>query len=286
MKHYCLIVFQLASLAVFSLSCSSAPKAVPTEVVLAQPTATLDPTSTPEPTFTSTPTETPIPTTTPNASATAQAATMEAVVVKQYAEKTAAAAAAKQTQQAEADLWAKLVDDGSITMTKGRLHTLDDFEESWAQRNWYRWWSFGYNLADFVLMTHVDWKSAPSDKTAVGGCGFVFRVQDENHHLLIIQFIDQTAGLGQMTSSGFEFQRKPWVNPDLKKSAEKEGSSDFLVAAEKEAVTVYINGVKAYRWYVARTTPGDIGYTIISGTNKDYGTYCNFTDTRVWELKK
>jgi len=55
---------------------------------------------------------------------------MQAVVVTQHAEQTAAAAAAQQTQQAEDDLWAKLVEDGYITMPKGRLHTVDDFEEN------------------------------------------------------------------------------------------------------------------------------------------------------------
>jgi len=288
MKRFCLLIFLFAALVVFSLSCNSSPQAVSTEVALAQPTATLPPTSTPEPTATpiptSTPTETPVPTATPNRTTTAQAATMEAVVVTQYAEQTAAAAVAQQTEQAEAALWEKMVEEGSLTQTKGRLHTVDDFDESWAQRNWYSWWSFGYDLADFVLMTHIDWKSTQSDKTAFGGCGFVFRIKDNDNHLLVLVYVNGSAGLGQMTPYGYETITTG--NPLLQTDSEKEGSADFVIVADKEIITAYINGEKAFRKLVARTNSGDMGYTILSGTNKDYGTNCKFSNTRIWELKK
>jgi hypothetical protein len=285
MKRFCWILVFFCTLAVFSLSCNSAPKDAPTEVALAQPTATIVPTSTPEPTntATSTPTETPIPTATPNASGTAQAATMQAVVVTQHAEQTAAAAAAQQTQQAEEALWAKLVEDGYITVPKGRLHTVDDFEQSWAQRDWYQWWSFSYNLADFVIMTHIDWKSAPSDRTAYGGCGFVIRIKDNNNHLLVLLDVDGSAELGQMTPAGYDYLTYGNPKPG---STEKEGSADFVVVAEGGRISAFVNGERAFREAVARTAAGDMGYTILSGTNKDYGTNWKFTITRVWELKK
>jgi hypothetical protein len=287
MKRFFSIIVLLGPLTYFCISCNPAPEGFPTETALAQPTDTLAPSKTPEPTMTpiptSTPTKTPIPTATLNATATGYAATHEAIAMTQRAKQTAAALVAEKTQQAEEAAWATLVEAGFITMTKGRLHDVDDFEETWAQRDWYRWWSFGYNLADFVVMTHVDWKSAPSDRTAFGGCDFVIRIKDRDNHLLVLLEVDGSAELGQMTPAGYDFL--VYGNPKPG-STEKEGSADFTVVAEGGRISAFVNGERAFRQAVARTAAGDMGYTILSGTNKDYGTYCKFTSTHVWELEK
>lgn len=286
MKRFCVSFVLCAFLSVFGFSCNTPQTADLSPVDQATPSATLTPlpTDTPAPTATNTltPTASNTPTSTPNATSTVMAATKEAVVEQQHIELTQAFLSAQRTQQAEDELWSKIAADSKMTLSKGRLYTVDDFEENWAQRNWYRWWWFDYNLADFVIMTHIDWESAPSDKTAYGGCGFVFRIKDESNHLLVLLSVFGTAGLGQMTPSGFEYlawDRKLDIN------TEREGSADFVVVVEKEIITAYVNGEQSFRKLVARTNSGDIGYTIISGTNADFGTNCKFTNTRIWELE-
>ena len=177
-----------------------------------EPTAT----STPEPTATatSTPTATLVPTATPNQTATAVAATQESRNATQQAVQTADALAAQATQKAEDDMWAKMVSDGSITYSKGDLYTVDDFEQSWAQRNYYQWWSFEYNMLDFVIMTHIDWAIPEGGSFNVGGCGFAIRIKDESNHLILFLTPKGNASLGAMTPSGFQYQSYHWQNPN------------------------------------------------------------------------
>ena len=252
------------------------------------PTAT----STPQPTATatSTATATLVPTATPNLTATMVAATQEARVATQHAGQTATAVSALATQQAEDQLWAQLEHDGSISYSKGGLYEIDDFEESWAQRSWYRWWWFGYKFSDFVIMSHIEWEIPEDSAFGAGGCGFAIRIKDDDNHLIIFLTPKGSASLGAMSINGFQYQSFHWQNPDNPNYATvplaTTGSADVIVIAEKEFVTAYIDGVKVYQWYVALTSQGDIGYTIVSGTNKDFGISCTFTDTRIWELEK
>jgi hypothetical protein len=207
---------------------------------------------------------------------------MEGIIATQHAEQTAEAVSAQATQQAVDDLWALMVSDGSITYSRGELYTVDDFEESWAQLYSYQIWSFGYDLADFVIMTHIEWEHP--EHFSGGACGFAFRFQDENRHLVVVLTTNNYAGLDIMTPNGYLGQTVRWYIPYPNLTTTPTGGADFMVAAQGEIVTAYINGVKTLQWYVARTNRGDIGYTIQSGTNIEPGTTCSFTDTRIWEL--
>jgi hypothetical protein len=232
---------------------------------------------------------TPTPTETPNLAATSAAGTQEARLATQQAQQTTEAEALQATQKAQDAFWAQMVADGSITMNQGEQYSIDDFEESWAQRNWYQWYWFGYSMSDFVISSHIDWETAEASY-GNGGCGFVFRIKDNNNHLVIFMKPRGDAELGAMTNNGWQSQSIRWKNPDLPNYSSitppSDGSADFTVVAEKDFVTAYIDGQKIYQWYVALTSPGDVAFTILSGTNKDFGTYCKFTDTQVWELVK
>lgn len=250
---------------------------------------TITPTFTPSPTSTITPTPTATPTATPNHTATAQVLATAARLATLQARQTGTAVVIQQTKEAEDALFGQLVQDGAIEeLKKGPLHRINDFDESWAQRGWYQWWSFGYDMADFVFITHIEWQLPTTRALNQTGCGFVFRVDDNNHHLLIFYEVHGNAVLGQMKPSGYQDVETAWTLPDLEQSItlEDSGSADFMVIAEQEMVTAYINGVKTQRWVVAPLESGDIGYTLLSGTNKDFGIACQMTDTRIYELVK
>jgi len=272
---------QLTQIAANDFSTQTAQ--APTDTATPEPTATAAPTAT----ATMTPTPTEVPTETPDPAKTAMAATHEAAMATINAKSTADVLSTQQAQQAEADLWTRLEEEGSITLNQGDLHQVDDFEQSWAQRGWYQWWSFGYDMSDFVIMTHIEWKSAQDTNLApMGGCGFAVRIQDESKHLVVFLTTGNMPIGGQMTSAGWKGLTVSWQDPEAKKVIALSGSADFIAIVENERVTIYIDGKKAAQYYTSLTGNGDIGYTVISGTNKDFGTSCTMTGTRVWELVK
>jgi hypothetical protein len=268
-----------------------APTPSPTDTPLPALTATPQSTERPLPTKTTAPTLTPTPTlastSTPDPTAVAQIATLKAEIATTQAMLTATSDAINVTRQAQDDLLKQMRADGSITLKDVTSYPLADLDESWAQRNYLRWWPTGYKLSDFVIMTHIQWDSAQDFNASwEGGCGFVIRAKDQTNYLLLYLLIGGAyERLMVMTPKGVERFNPNWVLSGLAVSRKTQGEADFAIAAEKDKITTYTNGVKTYTWKVRQTDAGDIGYTIVSGTNTGFGTSCKMTHTRVWKLE-
>ncbi len=279
-----------ASLVLASLACSffSSPN------VPAAPTATNPPADTATPTIE--------PTATEDLAATEQAK-IESQKATEEAQAQAAteAAAVKETEQAalvmartatavgrataEADdmyqMIQKLKADGVLESTAGEYHTLEDFKESWAQLNWYQWWNTGYQPSDFVIRTHTAWESA--SKVAnwfAAGCGFVFRAADVDNHYMIFLALD-----GNVYMRGYvDAQYRTFGKGYAGKINHLKGEADIVLAVQGDRFVYYVNGEKVFDKTNTELTEGDLGLTLNSGTNKDYGTRCEMTNTELWIL--
>lgn len=61
--------------------------------------------------------------------------------------------------------------------------------------------------------------------------------------------------------------------------SQTKATHQFVVVANGDAVTVYVDGERGMRWNnVAITDEGYIGLATLSGTNKDFGTRCEWKD--------
>ena len=292
MKSILLTVFIMMLFCIILSACAKAQTSVEatstlenTSILITQTSPDHIDKSTPEPTstITSTPTKTKVPTSTPNQTATIEAANIQAARAEQHITQTASALSAQTTQQAEDELWEILLSDNSITYSKGALFVIDDLEISLSGLNRYSWSSFDYKISDFVIMSHFEWEF-PQDVRGRGACGFVFRLKDKYNHLII--WLGNYADLLGMTPNGYMVPTVRRLTPDKENYNEYSGSSDIMVVAQGEIVTAYINGIKTLQWYVARINRGDIGYAILSKSDKEPGTICRFTNTRIWELVK
>lgn len=58
----------------------------------------------------------------------------------------------------------------------------------------------------------------------------------------------------------------------------------MILVLENQWVTVFINGKKVVRFQDSSLNGGQPGYTLASGTNKDFGTRCVITKIELWEL--
>ena len=224
-----------------------------------QPAAPVDAASdtpAPEPTETMRPTWTPKPTATPDAAATQAYDELFAQVQKFYSE-------------------------GLIPTTNGEYRTVVDFKDEFSQIGWLNSTYLDFEVKHFVFMGHVKWSTA-ADTSDNSGCGVVFAVQKDNHkygtildksRIYFTSVDDYYRELGKTRGTG---------RLDLGNPAEV----DFTLLVFETHAYVYVDNVFIGEYSLSKDKPlrGRFGYGIISGTNKDYGTRCEITNARIWEI--
>ncbi len=246
-KQYPLLSFVLVLILV-SLACGTA-QPTPTQVPTA--TVTIVPSQTPKPS------PTPQPTKTPNLAATQRVDELNAVA-QDYFEK------------------------GYLTSPNGKFTELDDFQEEWAQLGWYNWWILNRKASDFFMSAHFKWESAYRNSD-ISGCGFVFGIQENNDHYAV--FLDRARVLfiSSDQSSGGARPLGTTRGPGGVKLGENT-EADFTLIVQGAYSYVLVNGELIGEYTLSQSRPfdGNVGLTLFSGTNKDYGTRCEMTNLHLW----
>lgn len=230
------------------------------------PTSTHQPTST----DTATPTETLVPTRTPRPT------------------KTPDLAATQQYEAYRAELQS-YYDQGYVNTTEGTFKAIDDFFLEWAQLDWYQWRNVGWTTADFFVSAHLKWSSAY--RTAGdSGCGYVFGLNDGGHYALFLDrsklvFLDADSSygdyahdLGLTSGTGRVKFDNPFDHPV---------EADLTLIVTDHIAYVLVNNEMIGRYTLAqsRILKGQLALTVLSGTNRDYGTRCSMTNVHVFQPK-
>jgi len=253
MKYRKFSLFVLAVL-IFEMlvACSPSVVSTPVKEVTATPIAST-------PTKTVKPTSTPSPTMTPNVVATQQYENLFSQVQG-------------------------FKDQGYIPVTKGTYVMLPDFKESWAQLGWYQWWEpdFDINVENFVLSAHFSWESA-STVADNSGCGIVFALQEDGRNYAV--FLDKARVYFTISTTQYYYEigktkgtgRVQFENP---------AEADFSLVVFQTKSYVFVDGefVGEYSLSTDQPLKGKIAYSLLSGTNKDYGTRCEITNSKLWVL--
>jgi len=257
------------------------PQKVPkNEISPTESSLPIPPTDTPIPLPSKTPTITPSPT----RDFQATLAIRETNVAK-----TATSAAFQKTQNANpmAELVEKLYNDGYITTKDGTFSKLDNFSEQWAKLDWYQYWYQGdEKYANFVLSFSARMQSA-SDKANWhhAGCGVVFRHVDNENHLFLIIAQNGIMSLRKRVKDVVYLVR------DSKKYSSQIPVENVYVNLIVDGMNVIIfadgNPILEARDPLLGSTlrEGRLAFSVMSGTNKGYGTRCSMTDIWLWELK-
>lgn len=240
-------------LSLTAYACAGAVAAEPTATSTPNPTAT----ETLIPTATSTATSTPRPTRTPNLAATQRA---EDIL-------------------AEAQ---KFVDLGYLSSATGDFEEYDDFREEWAQLGWYQRWHFNEQAQNFFLSAHLKWSSAYRNAD-VSGCGFVFAAQENGDHYavfldraqVLFLYADLAAGFSRRVGLTSGAGRVKFDNP-----ADQPVEADFTLVVNDTLAYVLVDDelIGKYTLSQSKNLNGTLGLTLLSGTNKDFGTRCEMTD--------
>lgn len=255
------VLFVCLGLTIILSACgASAPAATPTVAASATPVNTSTPTL--APTATKMPTWTPRPTITPNVVATQQYDEFALLVQKYH-------------------------DAGQISTTEGNYITLADFRDELAYKLSYDWSTKGAPAKNFIVRSDLEWSNAT--KTAnLSGCGFVFRLQSNKDHYLIILDAFQGVKLASKTDRG-TYSMGPPSNGEKKKA-------DFGANPYRATFTLIVNELKSYVYvndiYYGEyklldyriTDSGYLAGAVLSATNTGYGTRCAMTNTRVWVI--
>ncbi len=225
----------------------------------AQPQATPEPTATVTvvPSKTPRPTATPRPTKTPNLAATQRVEDLNSVALD-YFEK------------------------GYLNTSSGKFTELDDFQEEWAQLGWYNWWILDHNASDFYMSAHFRWQSAYKNSD-ISGCGFVFGIQENNDHYAV--FLDRARVLfisSDQSSGGARPLGTTRGTGSVKFGETTE--ADFTLIVKGAYAYVLVDGEVVGEYTLSQSRPlfGNVGLTLLSGTNKDYGTRCEMTNLHLW----
>lgn len=238
-----------------------------------EPTATPVPSNTPVPptaTITLTPTSTPRPSPTPRPS------------------KTPNLAATQRMEGYNADTQA-YAGQGYIAGTAGKVTEIKDFKYDWAQMNWYNWLPLGEDTADFYLSAHFKWSSAYRQANP-SGCGIAFAIQDNGDHYAV--FLDRSAIIFLDGDHRAEYSKRVKLSKGdgrvkFDNPADTPQEADFTLLLNGRTATVLVDGDLVGRYILNqnRDLHGDIGLSLLSGTNKDFGTRCEMTDIRLWTAK-
>jgi hypothetical protein len=246
----------LIVLCLVQVACGAGAAVVPTETPQPSATATLTPTVTPTPTIT------PRPTRTPNLAATATSEAVNAEVQKYF-------------------------DLGLLPSTAGSLEKYDDYSDEWAQLGWYQWAMLDNRVSDFFLSARFKWSSAYRNAD-LSGCGFVFAVQDNGDHYAVfldrsrIVFLNADSASSYSTFVGLtrgtgrvDFDNNP---------ADQPLEAEFTIIVKDAYTYVLVDGeiVGEYTLSQSKVLRGNLGLTLLSGTNKDFGTRCEMTNIHAW----
>jgi hypothetical protein len=253
--------FFMAPALILSACGASAPAATPTLAASATNTATAAPTVTP--TVTLTPTRTPRPTATPNLAATQQYEEFFSVVQKIH-------------------------DAGQISTTEGKFVELDDYQDEVASKLSYSWVETGLKAKNFIVQADFLWSSAIKT-TNLSGCSFIFRIQPNEDHYLIV--LDAFGGvkLASSTDRGTYSMGSP-ANGDARTADYGSGpyEAKFTLVVNDLKTYVYINDeyFGEYKLLDYRITDsGPLARAVLSATDVDYGTRCTMTNVRAWVIE-
>jgi hypothetical protein len=249
-------IYVLLALLLASTACSTVAPETPTPTV---PPATNTPL--PTPTKTVRPTSTPRPTATPNLAATKEAADLQARI-QNY------------------------VQNGYLPSDKGDFYKLQDTTFEWAQKDWLNFEDagYGYKIKNFAVWADINVSSASAvNYPEYSGCGFAFRYNEDKGDMYTV-IVSKDRVLVTSCPKG-----SCYVVGKAQGTGRLGYKGDFKAAVElivnETAAYVLADGqfIGEYTLSSEHTTdPGYFYYSIWSGTNKDYGTRCDYSNVRLW----
>ena len=218
-----------------------------------------------------------------NQAATQLQGTAEALAREATRDTATAAAKAESTAQAQSmlALVQELNRDGYLSTTAGTYYSLEDFDESWAQINWYMWWYTGYSLTDFVIRANAAWDSASTSANWwTSGCGFIFREDGVPNHYLAYLGLDGYVYFARTVREKYASLGASYYG----RLDTPKGQAQIMLVVEGTKITFFVNGERVHTRQDQGLNSGNLALTLLSGINTGFGTRCQMSNIELWEL--
>lgn len=166
----------------------------------------------------------------------------------------------------------QLKNDGVIPSTEGNLISFGDFSDSYTNMGSVRW--YGITEAEnFVLSSDITWLSAsPTPNGPVSGCGFIFGADTASKGYLMSSMRMN----GSVFLSGSKFGAPLSYGSHFVMNPTMGGKVRMTLVVNGENTSVYINDSRVLNRSNISIQGNEIGFAVLSGTNKDFGTQCTF----------
>jgi hypothetical protein len=174
-------------------------------------------------------------------------------------------------------------DKGYIPTTDGKYVKLGDFNDTASKLGYL--FHFGAILPDvdgFVYSGHLNVSTAAkTSDTSACGIFFGYNERGDFYATLLDKSRIYTSSIDGVKHEYSELGKTSGTG---KVSLESPFEADFTVAVYQNHAYVLVNGefVGEYTIPKDKSMKGGLGYGMISGTNKDYGTRCEATNASVW----
>lgn len=171
----------------------------------------------------------------------------------------------------------KLADDGKISTTNGEYYYLYDFSNEWAQLYWYQWTQRTVvPVNNFVVRAKIRYESASQTPNwAESGCGWWFRGESADTHLIAYYTLE---GNGQISGARNNYYLS--YGKRLVGSPAVKGEVEMVLYADGPKIGLLIDGVTAIDRsdLIIDNLPVELHSVTLSGTNKDFGIRCEYSD--------
>jgi hypothetical protein len=174
-----------------------------------------------------------------------------------------------------------------ISKTEGEYVVLSDYEEENALKLSYAWAETGVVAKNFIVRADFEWNNA-IDTVNTSGCGFLFRLQPNQDHYIVILDAYSGVKLASHTDMGTFSMGSP-QNGELP-------LPDFGSGPYQATFTLIVNELQAYV-YVDDSYFGEyellqyriidsgvLASAVLSAASEGYGTRCKMTNVRAWIL--
>jgi hypothetical protein len=189
----------------------------------------------------------------------------------------------KPTQRRMKDYAESLTASGLLSQSNGNTVGIPDFDEKWAQMNWYSYYLLAQKPTNFMIEADASWDSA-SDKANWfnSGCGFVFREKDVDNHYLAYLDLDGVAKIQKVKNGNYSRVGVAPVRFPVEKPADH---ANLMLVVEGDIIYFFVDGYLMLTERDTSFSKGGLGLTLISGTNKGYGTHCKMTNIKLYTLE-